>query len=94
VLLLATYGVICGSIAARMPIDSLAAIDNFQVGPRYFFYPFILLAWLMIWLTAVSSRPGRIAIAAGFVRNSPDLSMTPARLGFSYYRGYGKCVQH
>jgi hypothetical protein len=66
VLLAAAFGVICISVSVRMPIESLAVIDPFVVGPRYFFYPFILLAWMMIWLAAVSSVQARTGIGIAF----------------------------
>jgi hypothetical protein len=66
-LLSAIYGVICVSVSARMPIGSLAGIDPFLVGPRYFFYPFILISWIMIWLAAVSPQSVRAGVAAAFV---------------------------
>ena len=65
-LLLAAYCVVCVSVAVRMPIASLADIDPFIGAPRYFFYPFTLLAWLLVWLAASSSGPVRAAVAAVF----------------------------
>jgi hypothetical protein len=53
---------ICASVALRMPLESFRAIDPFVVGPRYFFYPFIVSGWMMLWLASVSRTPIRIAI--------------------------------
>lgn len=39
--------------AVRVPITN---IHPFAAGPRYFFYPFIMLGWMLIWLIAVSDR--------------------------------------
>ncbi len=41
-------------------------IDKFDTAPRYFFYPFILFSWILIWIAAVSTRAVRIGIAAAF----------------------------
>ena len=41
-------------------------IDKFDTAPRYFFYPFILFSWILIWIAAVSTRPVRMGIAAAF----------------------------
>jgi hypothetical protein len=47
-----------------MPLDALQAIDPSTVGPRYFFYPLILLSWIMIWIASLSAKPIRLAIGA------------------------------
>lgn len=66
-LLVAINVIICASISLRMPSQSLAVIDQFNVGPRYFFYPFIVLSWLLIWVAAVSNGIVRTMTACIFV---------------------------
>lgn len=39
---------------SRMPVEH---INPISAGPRYFFYPYIFLAWLLIELVAISQRP-------------------------------------
>jgi hypothetical protein len=46
--------VICASVALRLN-EHLATINQFIAGPRYFFYPFIVLGWLLIWVAAESN---------------------------------------
>jgi hypothetical protein len=38
----------------------------FVAGPRYYFYPFVLLTWIGIWIAAVSSVPVRALFAAAY----------------------------
>jgi hypothetical protein len=55
-------GLLCVSwvvVLARMPI---AAVHPFLAGPRYFFYPYIFLSWLLLWLYAISPSPWRFAV--------------------------------
>jgi hypothetical protein len=66
-LLLLTFLLICASVSLRMPIESFGGIDQFDAGPRYFFYPFILLSWIMIWMASLSATPVRIGFAAAFL---------------------------
>ncbi len=55
----------------------LSVIDPFTAGPRYFFYGFILLGWILIWLAAESKPLMRAlllaVLALGVVRAVPDL---------------------
>jgi hypothetical protein len=62
-LVLADIG-ICALTLFRIPID---AIHPFFAGPRYFFYPFILLSWIMIWLASVSNSGTRFGFALAFL---------------------------
>lgn len=66
-LLVLTFLLISVSVSLRMPISSFNGIDQFDAGPRYFFYPFILLSWIMVWIAAVSQPAVRYGIAAAFV---------------------------
>jgi hypothetical protein len=62
--LLALCLVLIGAMTTlRLWDDLLANLDKFGEGTRYFFYPFVLLSWLLIWLAAESERPIRRAIA-------------------------------
>lgn len=40
------------------------AVHPLTGGPRYFFFPWIVLSWLLIWLASVSQRPLRLALIA------------------------------
>jgi len=66
VLLLAIFGAVSVSLAGRIELPNFPLIDKLTVAPRYFFYPFILLGWGMIWLAAVGPFTVRIFIAAIF----------------------------
>jgi hypothetical protein len=50
-------------VSMRQP---LFVLDRFGAGPRYFFYPFALLAWLLIWLASFAPRPIAAVAAIGF----------------------------
>jgi hypothetical protein len=52
----------CASVALRVPVDTLLSLDRFTAGPRYFFYPFALLGWILIWIASASSVPVRAVI--------------------------------
>jgi hypothetical protein len=55
---------VCTMSVVRVPVEIL---HPFLAGPRYFFYPFILLTWLGIYLAAASVWPVRALFAAGYV---------------------------
>lgn len=64
-MLVAVYTITCGTIALRIPLEWYAGMPNpATTAPRYSFYPFILLAWILIWVAAVSQTWVRAAIAA------------------------------
>jgi hypothetical protein len=63
-LLVLTFAALCTSVALRMPLDALQGIHPFSAGPRYFFYPFILLSWIMIWIASLSAKSVRLLIGA------------------------------
>ena len=42
-------------------------IDPLNGGPRYFFYPFILFTWILIWIAALSPAHVRVLVLAGCV---------------------------
>jgi len=65
-LLVLTFIIISLTVSFRMPLEAFAAIDPFDVAPRYFFYPFIMLSWLMIWLAALSPTPVRVGFVVAF----------------------------
>jgi hypothetical protein len=62
-LVLADIG-ICALTILRIPVG---VIHPFLAGPRYFFYPFILLSWIMIWLASVSNLGTRLGFALAFL---------------------------
>ena len=57
-LIVCLYAVVIFSTVKRVPIE---LIDPHTAGPRYFFYPFVLFSWALIWLYSVSkdSRAAR-----------------------------------
>ncbi len=55
-LLLACLGMSIVASVSRAPV---AAIHPLLAGPRYFFYPFIFVAWLLIQMAAETGRPER-----------------------------------
>jgi hypothetical protein len=50
-LLVLVWAAICAMMIVRAPIGK---IHPFLSGPRYFFYPFILMSWAGLWIAAVS----------------------------------------
>ena len=61
-LLVLAWAAICATTALRNPID---VIDPLNAGPRYFFYPFITLTWILIWIAALAPAHVRILLLAG-----------------------------
>lgn len=55
--LVACFVLSVAAAAARVPIDPL---DPFTAGPRYFFYPYVFLAWILIQLAFNARGPGRV----------------------------------
>jgi hypothetical protein len=53
----------CATHAAGNP----QGLNPFTAGPRYFFYPFDLLSWILIWLAASSMVAVRVAISAAMI---------------------------
>jgi hypothetical protein len=62
-LTLAAIAMVASSLL-RTPFE---AIFPTLTTPRYFFYPFILTSWLLIWLAAEMSHAGKIAVATVFL---------------------------
>jgi hypothetical protein len=60
-LLALMFGAVALTVSLRAP---LIYLDPFTTGPRYFLYPFVLLAWLLVWLGAVAPRPLQLALGA------------------------------
>jgi hypothetical protein len=48
--LVTAYVIVCASVVLRMPLDWFLRMDASGEGVRYFFYPFVLLMWLLFWL--------------------------------------------
>jgi hypothetical protein len=63
-LLVLAWMVICAATTLRNPIG---VIDPLNAGPRYFFYPFILFTWILIWISALSPAYVRALALAGCV---------------------------
>jgi uncharacterized membrane protein len=66
VLLVLMFIAVAIAMTMRVFPDDLPYIDPFGSGPRYFFYPFILLSWILIWLAAVAPRPVQAVLAVAF----------------------------
>jgi hypothetical protein len=66
ILLVAMFVATAIAMTMRVLPGDLPGLDPFGSGPRYFFYPFILLSWILIWLASVSPRPVQVALAAAF----------------------------
>jgi hypothetical protein len=60
-LLVVMFAVVATTISLRTPLNF---IDRFSGPPRYFFYPFALFAWIIVWLGAVAPRPLQAVLAA------------------------------
>jgi hypothetical protein len=67
VLLVLACGAISVIIPVRLPAGQFQHLDPFLVGPRYFFYPFICLSWILIWLARESSSTTRAAIGVAWL---------------------------
>jgi hypothetical protein len=63
-LLVLAWAAICATTVLRNP---LGVIDPLNGGPRYFFYPFTTMMWIMIWIAALSPAYVRILLAAGYL---------------------------
>ena len=63
-LLVLLFMAIAITMTIRLRPGELALLDPFNTAPRYFFYPFILLSWIVIWLASVSPRPVQTVLAA------------------------------
>jgi hypothetical protein len=63
-LLVLTWVAIVATTVLRNP---LGVIDPLNGGPRYFFYPFTTMMWIMIWIAALSPAYVRILLAAGYL---------------------------
>jgi hypothetical protein len=55
---------ICALTMVRMPVGE---IHPFLAGPRYFFYPFLLLTWAGLWIAAVSGPIIKWSLAISYV---------------------------
>jgi hypothetical protein len=64
-LLVLLFLTISFTITMRLGPGELAHIGPFANGARYFFYPFILLGWILIWLASISPRIVQGGLAAG-----------------------------
>ena len=64
VLLVLIWSAICALTIARVPLEGL---HPFAAGPRYFFYPFLLLTWAGLWIAAVSGPIVKWSLTACYV---------------------------
>jgi hypothetical protein len=64
VLLIAIFGIVCASVSLRLTPGHFTSIDPFHVAPRYFFYPFILVSWILVWLARESAALIRVGVLA------------------------------
>lgn len=64
ILLALAWAAVCAATMIRVQIDGLHPTG---AGPRYFFYPFVLLTWVSIWIAAKSSTPMRVILAGGYL---------------------------
>jgi hypothetical protein len=62
-LLVVTFFIVCLLNQARL---QGCCPHPFTTGPRYYFYPYILLSWICIWIAAVSSVRVRAIFAAAY----------------------------
>ncbi len=62
-LVAATIAVIVPT-ALRLGSPEIYGLHAFQAGPRYLFYPFVLIAWMIIWIAAVASAKQRYVALA------------------------------
>jgi hypothetical protein len=72
ILLGLSLGVAIASTVARVPLDIIHPV---QAGPRYFFFPFILLSWVLIQLASLDKAGTRLfacMILAASLRNMLD----------------------
>jgi hypothetical protein len=92
--LVGVYAVICASVAARLLPDTLSIIAPFTDGVRYFFYPFILLSWLLLWVAKKSNGAVRAIVAAIFAVSvlSSGRGLTSHHVHFSWRDEMLKCA--
>ena len=62
VLLMLVWAAICAATSQRGPIE---VIHPVHAAARYFFTPYIVLTWILIWLAALSPWHVRILVLAG-----------------------------
>jgi hypothetical protein len=65
-LLVVVFVVVSVSVSMRMPGGQLGGLTN-NTGPRYFFYSYVTLGWILIWLAAASGLRMRAVIGLLFV---------------------------
>ena len=63
-LLVLMWGAVCALAAVHVPIANL---HPFLAGPRYFFYPLLLMTWAGLWIAAVSGPIVKSIIAAAYI---------------------------
>lgn len=65
-LLCLSFVLLSAMIATRNSAYPFGFFQSISYAPRYYFYPFIVLAWIMIFLASVSPRAVQIGTAAAF----------------------------
>jgi hypothetical protein len=63
-LLVLIWAATCVLVVVRVPIGDTHPM---VAGPRYFFYPFLLMTWVGLWIAAVSGPIVRSSLAIAFV---------------------------
>ena len=63
-LLMLSWAALCVLSIVRVPVND---IHPFLAGPRYFFYPFILMTWVGLWIAAVSGSVAKSIFAAAYL---------------------------
>jgi len=66
VLLCLAFVLLSAMVATRNSAYPFGFFQSLSYAPRYYFYPFIVLAWIMIFMASVSPRVVQIGAAAAF----------------------------
>jgi hypothetical protein len=75
--LVAAYAIVCASVVLRLTLGEFLPMSAGGEGVRYFFYPFVLLMWLLLWLAHdgghLTRWPIMAVIAASIVLGLPHM---------------------
>src|SRR5258708_3057276 len=63
-LLAALWAVACVLAVVRVPASDL---HPFLAGPRYFFYPYVLMTWACLWLASLSDWRVKVAMTGAYM---------------------------
>jgi hypothetical protein len=87
-LFVAMWTAVCALVVVRIPIG---VIHPFIAGPRYFFYPFILMTWAGLWIAAVSGPIVRSILATLYIAavwTAANYAYQPDFKYFGFRRGH------